>query len=84
MNCSCIGFGAETSNVNSKDMLALRNAGHLSHTHSSLSVSTAYCQITLVVLFFLFLRGLALSEHTFTSVFNKKKKKSAYEYLQIN
>lgn len=54
MNCSCIGFGAKTSIVNSKDMLALRNAGPLSHTHSSLSVSTAYCQITLVVLFFYF------------------------------
>lgn len=70
MNCSCIGFGSETSNVNSKDTLALRNADHLPHPHNSLSTSADYCQITLVglLLFFFFFEGAGtVRKHIHTS-----------------
>lgn len=68
MICSCIGLKAETSNMNSENILAFRNPREcVPHPHSSLSTSTAYCQITPV-----FFGGLALTENTFMPVYNKK------------
>lgn len=66
--CSRIGFKAGTSNMNSENILAFRNPREGGpHPHSSLSTSTAYCQITPM-----FFGGLALSENTFMPVYNKK------------
>lgn len=71
--CSCIGFKAETSNMNSENILAFRNPREgVPHPHSSLSTSTAYCQITPVLLFFSGGGGLTLTENTFMPVYNKK------------